>query len=480
MILNRTKRPRRGPAQPRVSHVLLGLALSTGGVPSQAEEAGEPEWWLPPAEQQASVRVDNRSAGQSLQRQRSVRSFSTTDAPTSVAPVDQASLSMIRGAGTLHFAGSYSDREQVAGGGLTWGPATAYSVVGAGEKYSRTSGQYAGLDPYKYHGGSDTPYRFYGAGVSLAASAATRLLVGFSSVRSDGLEARRASYVEFSSRRFFGRYTHLERGGRSIGHGFDAGIWLGRFKLGYQELETRQEVSTRRVRLQWQAGRHGNLWIDYSRHRNALYQDHEDDVIMVTFQRSLGRGAILPIYADETDLDPGETSTPEDAEGEAAPETGGFKRGYLLAGGAAAALLIASSGSSSQDEAPRVNGQHEAARAALNLINPLSVRENLEYGAYIYRNPDGTFASTDAQQGTASSVSLPPLRLAVPTGSVGTASWHTHAGPDPRFDNENFSETDLESDRTQGIDGYLGTPAGVFKYHDVPSGQVTVLGRINN
>jgi hypothetical protein len=460
--------------------VVLTVCFMCGPVP--AADAPGSDWWLAPAEQQRSLSLDTHGDGRATALQQSARKFSTTDDPTRVAVVSQIDTSLVTGAGTFHFASSATDKEQVAGGGLTMGPLTGYSVVGSGEKYSHTSSQYAGLDPYKFHGGSDTGYRFHGAGLNLDTTAGTSVLFGFTSVSADRLETRRASYVEFASHRFFGRYTHIERGGDSIGHGFDAGIWLGKFNLGYQELNTSQEVSTRRLRLQWNPGNRSRFWVDYSRHRNALHRDHEDDMIMVTFQRSLGRGGILPLYADEEETSSGgaDAQDPAGGEGEEVPETGGFRRGYLLAGGAAAAALVASSGSGSQDEAPRVNGQHEAARAALNLINPLSVQQNLEYGAYIYRNPDGTFASTDAEVGTASSVSLPPLIFAVPSGSTGTASWHTHAGPDPRFDNENFSETDLQADRDQRIDGYLGTPGGQFKYHEFSTDEVSVIGTVNN
>ena len=463
------------------SYATSSYATSSYATSSYAFDGAGPDW-TPPVEQQRSLALDSERDGRTVSLQQSVRKFSTTDDPTRTALVSHAYTSMATGVGTIHFASSASQGEQVAGGGLTWGPLTTYSVVGSGEKYSRTSSQYAGLDPYKYHGGSDTPYRFHGAGFNFDTSRSTSLQLGFTSVSAHRLENRRASFVEFSSRRFFGRYTHIERGGDSIGHGFDAGIWLGKFNLGYQELSTRQDVSTRRLRLQWNPGRSSRIWLDYSRHRNALYSDHEDDMIMVTFQRSLGRGAILPLYAAEDETaygdEPGEA--PEGSEGEEVPESGGFRRGYLLAGGAAAALLVASSGSGSQDEAPRVNAQHEAARAALNVINPLSVQQNLEYGAYIYRNTDGTFASSDARQGTATSVALPPIMFEVPVGTTGTAAWHTHAGPDPRFDNENFSTTDLEADRQQQIDGYLGTPAGQFKYHELSTDRVTVIGTVNN
>ncbi|NKB63209.1 MAG: DUF4329 domain-containing protein [Gammaproteobacteria bacterium] len=66
------------------------------------------------------------------------------------------------------------------------------------------------------------------------------------------------------------------------------------------------------------------------------------------------------------------------------------------------------------------------------------------------------------------------------SGSSGTTSYHTHAGPDPRYDSENFSEQDLLSDREFALDGYLGTPGGQFKYHNYITGAITTLGTIAN
>jgi len=66
----------------------------------------------------------------------------------------------------------------------------------------------------------------------------------------------------------------------------------------------------------------------------------------------------------------------------------------------------------------------------------------------------------------------------IPAGGRATATYHTHAAFDPRFDNENFSPQDLESDRQLGVDGYLGTPGGQFKFHNVTTGAIQTLGRL--
>ena len=82
--------------------------------------------------------------------------------------------------------------------------------------------------------------------------------------------------------------------------------------------------------------------------------------------------------------------------------------------------------------------------------------------------------------GDEASVNIGNPVTAVPAGTRATASYHTHGGPDPRYDNENFSPQDILSDVLVGVDGYLGTPSGVLKKHVLNTNQVIILGRIAN
>ena len=47
---------------------------------------------------------------------------------------------------------------------------------------------------------------------------------------------------------------------------------------------------------------------------------------------------------------------------------------------------------------------------------------------------------------------------------------HTHGGPDPRFDNENFSPGDLAYSNANDFHAGLGTPAGRFLFFNVDDG----------
>ena len=123
--------------------------------------------------------------------------------------------------------------------------------------------------------------------------------------------------------------------------------------------------------------------------------------------------------------------------------------------------------------------QQDAAWNALNDINPTSVSENIEYGSWIYRNIDATFSALNPVQGTVNSVNIgSPNR--VPSGTVATASYHTHGGDDPLYDSENFSPTDLITNNLWKVDGYLGTPLGAFKVHYYITGEVSRLGTVAN
>ncbi|MDP7489184.1 MAG: DUF4329 domain-containing protein, partial [Arenicellales bacterium] len=150
-----------------------------------------------------------------------------------------------------------------------------------------------------------------------------------------------------------------------------------------------------------------------------------------------------------------------------------------VAAAAVGVALLASSGLGDQDEQLRYASQHVAARQVLNGINPKSVAENREYGGWVYRNADATFSATEPKQGTVDAVNIGSPD-SVPRGTVATASYHSHAAYDPRYDSEHFSPTDIAMDVAWKVDGYLATPAGAFKYHEYLTGLIFTLGTVAN
>lgn len=219
------------------------------------------------------------------------------------------------------------------------------------------------------------------------------------------------------------------------------------------------DVSSANLRWQLPLGRH--LWLGFEVRdgRSSRFGNGEYQRWIVNFSSRQGRQDRL--LARE-----GGTSTTDIA------------TTVVLAAGAVGIALVASSGSESSDNQLRFSTQHDAARNVLNGINPTSVAENLEYGGWVYRNSDNTFSATEPVKGTVDSVSIgSPSSVGAGTA---TATYHTHAGFDPRFDSENFSFADISLNNNWGVDGYLGTPGGLFKFHHFLTGTITTLGTIAN
>jgi RHS repeat-associated protein len=132
--------------------------------------------------------------------------------------------------------------------------------------------------------------------------------------------------------------------------------------------------------------------------------------------------------------------------------------------------------------------QHEAAEAALNEVNPLSILNNVEYGGMIYQNSKGEYFYTSPQRGDSGSVN-PGGPSACPSNTTATAYYHTHGAYDPNRGNENFSSQDSNGDGVldgdipwadyNGIDAYLGTPGGNLKYYNHSDGQQGSIGSVN-
>lgn len=461
---------------------LLGILVFP--MVSSAEQSTE--FWLSPTAQQESA----TSHGPVFDIQ-SKWTSKYSDRTQTVLGKDQVVSSLLnRDLDTFGFtlANDYSEKEHSTALAAQFGAWSLYQNMGSGESYSHNSNAYNGLDPYAFHGGNFAAYRYSGTSLGYALNDHNHVQLGETTVYSKGLENRRSRFVDYSNNRLFARYTSIDRGGQTVGHGFDAGMNFGRLNVGYQQLSNTYDVSTKRIRFNWNKDVKNRYWLDFSTHDNAALQDYSDKRVMFTWQRAIG-GRHFASHAKEV--------------GRKQSRGGVRGRGVLIGGAVAAAAILASSGSGSQDSAQRVSAafvqppqtdsstpggalspdiqaQHNAARIRFNIINPISTKENREYGGYVYQAADGSYATSEPIAGDSSSVTLPDKISGVPSGTFARASYHTHAGFDPDFDSENFSETDLEGDRIDGIDGYLATPAGRFKYHQVSDGQIIVLGTVNN
>ena len=113
-----------------------------------------------------------------------------------------------------------------------------------------------------------------------------------------------------------------------------------------------------------------------------------------------------------------------------------------------------------------------AVRRRGRYINPKSRIENREYCGCVcklYKNERLRYFTT---QTVGTIDSCMPSMVPCPIGSTWVAIWHTHGGPDPRYDNENFSTEDRLYSDNLGIDIYLITPDNCFKQYIPGQGDI--------
>jgi RHS repeat-associated protein len=117
----------------------------------------------------------------------------------------------------------------------------------------------------------------------------------------------------------------------------------------------------------------------------------------------------------------------------------------------------------------RYSSQTSAARDKIRLMNPLSSALNREHCGNVCKDKKtGQYFTTGAVLGTVSGCS--PSEAPCPDCSYWVAIWHTHGGPDPRFDGEVFSPSDENYADKNHVDNYVGTPEGQFKHYPSRSG----------
>ncbi|MGE7911737.1 DUF4329 domain-containing protein [Lysinibacillus xylanilyticus] len=117
----------------------------------------------------------------------------------------------------------------------------------------------------------------------------------------------------------------------------------------------------------------------------------------------------------------------------------------------------------------------EAALAVLEYINPRSIKQNTEYGGFVYQK-DGQFYTTKPKKGTTAGFKPITALSRVPEGATVVGNYHTHGAEDARFKSNEFSQSDFRvHDSSVGRFGsgqtsYLGTPSEGFKKYDHENG----------
>ena len=376
------------------------------------------------------------------------------------------STTAVSNSNTLHFSSQVSRDEQYFGSVLSAGSWLVGVSAGQGKNFVKSNQAFTGVNPYFVHGGSATKFNFYGANAGYNFNNKALTYVGSSTIQSDRLEDRQANYIGIETGAFSATLMNFKRGNQTIGKGIDFGTRIDKYRLGYRQISRENGAHSKTVSIEMPTSlvRAGKFGFAVESVNNPVYREQDDLSFMLTFSGEWGKRK--PLFR----LDEGEEETVEST---------GINKMAVIGVGVVAGAVIASSGSSSKDnnEAFTAAGQTEAARRILNEVNPLSVAENREYGGLIFRNPDGSYSNTEPVTGDNDSVLIP---FAVPAGTQRVALFHTHAAFDPRYDNENFSPTDINSANRANLDSYLGTPAGAFKLYDVSVRRVFLLGTINN
>lgn len=108
-------------------------------------------------------------------------------------------------------------------------------------------------------------------------------------------------------------------------------------------------------------------------------------------------------------------------------------------------------------------GQERAfVMAILTRLQSESFRANAEHCGYIGLDGGGNLIQTQSRRGTEASCTLPQI----PAGMRLLASYHTHGTYSPQYASEFPTSTDMQTDASDNIDGYISTPGGRLWYVD--------------
>lgn len=116
-------------------------------------------------------------------------------------------------------------------------------------------------------------------------------------------------------------------------------------------------------------------------------------------------------------------------------------------------------------------GETDLARELLHDMQARSIRESREFCGMIGIDAQGRYVVGPISRGTAARCAFRRPR----TAKRIVASFHTHGGYLPDYDNEVPSIIDLESERATGLRGYVATPGGRFWLVDGETSRVTLI-----
>lgn len=349
------------------------------------------------------------------------------------------------------------------------------TIAGNSQSFVRDAGSFSNVSRFGLHGGNNIGFDFHGAGLDAKLKDGVHAQIGFAKLNSDfdGVESRGTSYFELSSSDsplenfsgLYSRFSVIDHGDTQVGQSLEAGFNYKQAQFMLQGIATDNNKRLTRFRTQFAVNHASSIAFDLSHARDPLHFNEGRYTALISFQHVFGAKPQIAFGLKED-------------EAAVKGKKSRINRPVLIGAGVVAGVALASSGSSDSDSSVRSQSETDVAFAVLNRINPVSVEQNREFGGWVYRNQDNTFGSSTPVRGGPASVTLPSPASSTPAGSRVTASYHTHAAFDPRFDNENFSPQDISSDNRLGIGGYLAIPGGTFQYHF--GGNIQLLGTVAN
>ncbi len=388
------------------------------------------------------------------------------NAENTINSVSELSLTQRVGNTWLHAMGTSTPDESRYDIGLRYQRLGLNLGTGSGRSLVRLGGTMSDLNPWFFAGGRDLSFDFSGVTATFDFSDSTTAELGQWSLDMQGLESRKTRFVGLRSGRFYGRlYDVSRRDVSAVANAVEVGMRGNDFGLSFRQVEHLHGAQTRRLSMTTAGPRDTRVQLSFGRDVNPFYRAAEDTRVMFSVSGRFGATRVMR-----------QTDTNSEGEAEQKSHTA---RNVALIGGGALVLAAAAGGGGGEEGGsngrfPREQG---AGFAVLNSINPSCVSQNREYGGWIYRFNDGSYSYINPIRGDVASVNIGgPDR--VPSGTRATATYHCHGGADPRFNNEQFSPQDIFADRFFGVNGYLGTPGGALKRHNVSTGQIETIGTI--
>lgn len=370
---------------------------------------------------------------------------------------------------SLQWGSSDAEFQRLDQAGIRLGGMGLAAFGGEGRTVSDVIHPWQGAGSFHFHGGIDREYDFSGYRLDYAFAGGTAVGLTRATITADGLEDRDGSELSLRAGNSAITLLHLDSGGETAGRAIGFNTTIRGVGVSMQHMAAENDATYSAFGLSRRLDRGRTVALRLEQRVNPLYDDANDNRFVVSLAYRLRGDGLFRAAETEGEGPAGSEDGEEAAKSKSAPV-------LIGAGVVGGAVALSSGGGGGSDDRPRFNSQNASAKSALNEVNPRSIRQNREWGGYVYRWSDGTYSSTTAVQGTPTSLTLPDPASATPRGSVATASYHTHAAFDPRYDNENFSPQDILSDIIFGLDGYLGTPQGQFKFHDVSEATITTLG----